>query len=569
MPLLLDIGMTAQAFDWSKEINQVVTKSLVTTFGLDFLLFEDKKGGDVDTIHNVRQGVWATEQEKQNYESRGEYKPFQLDEYGNKVLDNNGKAKRVDVYRNNVYKKRGALDAEKKENLQLDDLYRNTKMKLNEDRQLDHVISASKIHDDAGRVLAGKDGIELANKDINLVSTHRYINNIKSNHSPEEFFNNIVPKKIIQQKEVLNEKLQKLDTLPIDTPAQRDTKRRLENEISDHQKNISVLENIDKETSSKVVENATNEYEKQINSYYTSSKFFTASLSAAGVAGIKMGLRESLGLVFAEIWFELKEQIPNIYAKYKKIEFKILDFLNELKETLLNIIERVKARCKELLLSFGTGTISGIFSSITTTILNIFLTTTKTWGKMIRETWLNIVNIVKLVFFNPENLSTGQLAKATFKILSASIGAVTGMLIHENLVVLETLPFLSAEIRGFLTALATGIITLGLNYFIEQSPVMVKFWAYLDQFKTKYERTSDHFKEINAELDRYVLELTQLEFGINVNELAQFAYDLEMANTEFERNIILKKEVELKNIELPFEMGNTESTKSWLLGLVK
>ncbi|MEG2310338.1 hypothetical protein, partial [Chryseobacterium sp.] len=192
------------------------------------------------------------------------------------------------------------------------------------------------------------------------------------------------------------------------------------------------------------------------------------------------------------------------------------------------------------------------------------MTTTKTWGKMIRETWLNIVNIVKLVFFNPENLSTGQLAKATFKILSASIGAVTGMLIHENLVVLETLPFLSAEIRGFLTALATGIITLGLNYFIEQSPVMVKFWAYLDQFKTKYERTSDHFKEINAELDRYVLELTQLEFGINVNELAQFAYDLEMANTEFERNIILKKEVELKNIELPFEMGNTESTKSWL-----
>ncbi|MFW1378047.1 hypothetical protein ACEV7K_22790, partial [Vibrio parahaemolyticus] len=26
-----------------------------TTFGLDFLLFEDKKGGDVATVHNVRQ----------------------------------------------------------------------------------------------------------------------------------------------------------------------------------------------------------------------------------------------------------------------------------------------------------------------------------------------------------------------------------------------------------------------------------------------------------------------------------------------------------------------------------
>jgi hypothetical protein len=52
--------MSVKTFDWSDEINQVVTKSLVTTFGLDFLLFEDKKGGDVDTINNVRQGIWAT-----------------------------------------------------------------------------------------------------------------------------------------------------------------------------------------------------------------------------------------------------------------------------------------------------------------------------------------------------------------------------------------------------------------------------------------------------------------------------------------------------------------------------
>ena len=33
--------MSVKTFDWSDEISQVVTKSLVTTFGLDFLLFED------------------------------------------------------------------------------------------------------------------------------------------------------------------------------------------------------------------------------------------------------------------------------------------------------------------------------------------------------------------------------------------------------------------------------------------------------------------------------------------------------------------------------------------------
>lgn len=98
---------------------------------------------------------------------------------------------------------------------------------------------------------------------------------------------------------------------------------------------------------------------------------------------------------------------------------------------------------------------------------------------------------------------------------------------------------------------------------------MQKFWAYLDRIKSKYEKTVDHFKEINAELDRYVLELTQLEFGLNINELSQFAYQLETANSELERNIVLKHEIEKQGIVLPFEIGNQESTTNWLLGLVK
>ena len=60
-------------FDWSGELNKTVTHSLVTTFGLDFLLFEDKKGGDVNTIHNVRQGVWATDEARRAFENREVY----------------------------------------------------------------------------------------------------------------------------------------------------------------------------------------------------------------------------------------------------------------------------------------------------------------------------------------------------------------------------------------------------------------------------------------------------------------------------------------------------------------
>ncbi len=45
--------------------------------------------------------------------------------------------------------------------------------------------------------------------------------------------------------------------------------------------------------------------------------------------------------------------------------------------------------------------------------------------------------------------------------------------------------------------------------------------------------------------------------------------NLNSANSELERNIVLKKEIEKQEIKLPFEMGNSESTRSWLLGLAK
>jgi len=63
--------------------------------------------------------------------------------------------------------------------------------------------------------------------------------------------------------------------------------------------------------------------------------------------------------------------------------------------------------------------------------------------------------------------------------------------------------------------------------------------------------------------------LTQLEFGLNIDEISVFTEQLNSANSELERNIVLKKEIEKQEIKLPFEMGNSESTRSWLLGLVK
>lgn len=541
--------MSSKTFDWSDEINQVVTKSLVTTFGLDFLLFEDKKGGDVDTIQNVRQDIWATEAEKIKYENREKYDSAAYHQHHN-------------------YIQKGRNDKQAQENGTLKDKYRKDKnLSKGQNRDLDHIISAHEIHNDAGRMLAGLDGVALANQDSNLSSTASSINRTKKQHSVDKFLDNL-PETISNREIELSKLNQKLHGMPQSTPQERHEFQQVQDKIRKKQQSLDELKQVDSESMKKVDERARAENEKQINSYYQSTKFFKASLTSAGIAGLKMGLRETLGLILAEIWFEIKAVIPSIYVKYKTVEFRIKNFLDDLKDTVLNIIERVKQRFKDVVSSFRDATISGVFASLSTTVLNIFLTTTKFWGKIIRETWLNLIKVMKMVFFNPENLSTGELTKATFKILSASIGIIVGMLMHEGLAALNSMP-LGNLVVDFASALTSGIVILALNYFIEQSEIMQKFWSYLDQVKTKYEKILDNFREINKELDQYILQLTQLEFGLNIDEISVFTEQLNSANSELERNIVLKKEIEKQEIKLPFEMGNSESTRSWLLGLAK
>lgn len=67
-----------------------------------------------------------------------------------------------------------------------------------------------------------------------------------------------------------------------------------------------------------------------------------------------------------------------------------------------------KKRFKEFISKFKDNMLSGIFSSLSTTIINIFATTSKQLGKLLRESWTGIVQVVKLITFNPNKLSWGD-----------------------------------------------------------------------------------------------------------------------------------------------------------------
>ena len=533
-------------FDWLSEVNKTVTHSLITTFGLDFLLLEDKKGGDVDTIHNVRNGVWASEKEKNNYDSQ--------DKYSKEV------SKKYHSDKN--YIDRGRKDNKQQDSGGIKDIYTGKNLKSHQKRQLDHVISAHEIHDDAGRVLAGVDGVKIANEDSNFVSTAAYINAKKSD-KPVEVFINELPSMIDNKKTSIAKDKRKLDSMPNNIPEQRDNKRKLEDKIRKEQAHVSELESIDKQAMLKADKKARQDYDKEIGlAYYSSSKFLKGSATAAASKGALMGARQAVGLVLAEIWFELKEAIPSIYKKNKD-SFDFGDFWDDVKNTLSGILERVKLRFKDVMKTFKDSFIGGVLASISTTLLNIVFTSGKLVGKLIRESWNNLVQAMKLVFFNPQKLEFGDLMREVTRIILASVSTIIGVAINQKLATILTIPF-GTEIAAFLSALFIGLFTVGTGYYLDHSPLMNKLWKFLNSLKGKYAATLDFMKEANAEIDQYATELARIEFNLNTNELQMLCDNLAVASSEFEKSIVLKNEIKRRNIELPYEMGNSESTKSWL-----
>lgn len=539
----------ATKYPWADEFEKTVINSLATSFGLDFLLFKDKDGGNIDTVHNVRKGVWATDQERQRYEQRRDYKEV-----------------KGDYHSHSNYVETGRQDKALQQDGKLHDPYRNRVMGRDEQRNLDHVISAKEIHDDAGRVLAGLDGVELANHDSNLQTTLETINKSKKQTPIDEYL--VKLSNLIDDHEIkLTRDQQRLASMPRDTPEQQHKAHELEDEIRKNREKIEKLKTIDPNEMRKRDAAARAPYNQKIeHKYYTSSKFLKQAVTASGLAGLKMGTRQMLGLVLAEVWFELREQIPIIFEKTKK-NFDFGKFLEGIKETLQGIWRRIQARFQDFLVGFKDGVFSGVLASATTTLFNIFATTQKAAIKIIREMWGQLVKALKLMIFNPDQLSFVDLCKAVVSILSVGVATVAGSMTHTQLLPLCSFPF-GSELAAFIGALVTGVITLGLNYFLIHSNVAQKLWAFVESIMPHADAVKK-FQAINAELDRYLMELSRLEFNLDTDELEGFSQNLTTCNDEMQRSMLLKGEVTKRGIELPYEMGNSASTRKWLASLVK
>lgn len=517
------------------EYERVILQSLITSFGLDFLV-QDQHGGDVDTIHNVREigkDPNMRYKNKKNAEAYANREQYDTRKY----------------HRDKRYIEINRKASESKKNGTLEDAYTGKTVARNAKMDLDHVVSAKEIHNDPGRILAGLEGTDLANSEDNLKSTDRSINRSMQDKNIEDYLQKWEANRP-QRQERINE-LKIKDSLS-DKECKELTK-------------LEKLEQIDPEKMRAENKKARTAYERKIaGSYYTGSKFLKDTTIAVGKRGAAMGLRQAMGFVFMEIWMAAKEEIQAL-SSGKDLK----DMLEAVATGVKRGIENAKAKYKEFLAKFKEGFLAGALASLTTTICNIFFTTAKNLVKCIRQIYASVIQAGKVLLFNPDNLSFGDRMKTTITILATGASVLVGSAVGELMskTPIATIPEVGPVVVTFCSSLVSGLLSCTLLIFLDRSKFIndiingLNELSSLNGFQTvvdKYREIADAFERLAAKLESFDIE----KFRAETEEYSKIATKIGNAGSEQELNNILHSAYKIFNIKIPWKgdfdsfMGN-------------
>lgn len=515
-----DIDKNESVFkDVWEQYENVIVQSLITSFGLDFI--QDQHGGDVDTIHNVRQigkdpkMHYKNAQNATDYAKRGAYDSRKYHQDPRYIAINRKMS-------------------ESKKNGTLTDAYTGKKVARNAKMDLDHVISAKEIHDDPGRILAGTKGTDLANTKDNLKPTDRSINRSMQAKDKEEYLQTWAEKG--PQRQARINELQAKSSL---SDKERKELNKLEKQEEINPAKVRAEE-----------QHARKAYDRQVAfDYYTSSKFLTATVKGAGSLGAKMGLRQAAGLVLYEVWATAKAELQSL-APGKSLKDMLEAVANGIKKGFAN----AKEKYREILAKFGEGFLAGALSSLTTTICNIFFTTAKNVVKSIRQIYASVVQAGKVLLFNPDNLELGERIKTTTVILATGASVLVGSAVGE---LIATTPIAATPIGStvitFCSSLVSGLLSCTLLIFLDRSDfinkLIDKFYLGLQGVVADYKAAADAFEELAAELS----QIDIASFRAETARYQQLALKIEDAKSEAELNTILLAAYKTFDIKIPWK----------------
>ena len=484
----------------------IILHSIVTSFGLDFIV-RDQHGGDVDTIHSVRE-TWQYKNARNAaaYEARGEYD-------------------RVAYHHNDAYD--SIIRAARDSHAFFDDeyvpgnrIYYGKASGIGTDRKanLDHVISAHEIHEDHGRVLAGKDGVELANTESNLQFTNEHLNKSMGDMTIEEY---------------IQWRIDRGEPLPNDVVA----KMREKDSV------------------------ARKEYERSLaEAYYSSDRFIIDAGVAAAKRGLEMGARQVLGFVFIEVWCACEDEIKSLPSGVS-----LSDCMKAVATGIQKGFDNAKSKYRDMLAQFEQGFVAGAMASLTTTLINIFITTDKNMVRYIRQGYTTVVQVGSILLINPDDLLLGSQLKSAMVALTTGASVIAGTAVGNQIAKTPLVQDskLGMVVQNFCASLVSGLISCTLLIMIDRSEFIRKVFERLNVYGSvehEIRATSDAFIALAAEVAQY--DMT--EFKNQVTKLDGYASQILCADDD-ELHEILLDTFEEFGIPLPWDgdfddfMGNPDN----------
>lgn len=451
-----------------------VINAIVVPFGLGKLVsLMDKDGGNVDTISNARQGVYATKTEMDAYANRGDYDT-------------------KTVHKNTSYRNTNAAYSHARKNDGVEDAYSGETLGLKDDMDLDHVISGKQTHDDPGRVLADVETEHLANIEENLTPTDRSINRSKNAKDPEAFAAHL--------EDGAKERKARIAELSTNEAELTDKDR----------KELRKLRKLDGADPNAVREKGRKAKEAQdrlINrKYYTSKKFLLSTVGTSAMQGVSMGSQQAFGLLVMELFEGVIHEARDAF-RHGLIGESLFD---DLRIRFKRVASRVADRWKDALKAFGEGGISGFLSNLITIIINTMVKTGERVVRMIREGVFSLFKAVRMVLFPPENMTSREAYHEASKLLAAGGGVIAGVALETHIkTFLEGIPFL-CKLASILTAVFVGSFTA----------IAVAFAAYLID-------RMDLLGVIKIKRDAYVIDALDSEIATSMDQCQRLSEEIE------------------------------------------
>lgn len=434
-------------------------QSIITALGLgSFFAAYDRTGGNVDTIHNVRNEVYATEKERWAYENRGEHDSR-------------------NTYADEAYKNVNKNASAQRKSQGLEDAYTGEQLNYHDTMDLDHVVPIKTIHDDRGRVLAEVDTTDLANTEENFASTHSTVNRSKQDKSTDEFSEYLDAGRLDRQN--------KINELQGKGSRTQKEQKKLDSLLQ--------LQKVDTEKLKQKGDQAQRPIDQTINQkYYTSSKFVKATVKASSKEGLKMGAQQAVGIILIELMAGIFDEIKDAF----KNGLMGKPLMKSISQRLKRLAKRLQSRWKSIIAGFTGGFITGFISGIITTVINVFKTTGRRLIRLIREGVFTLFSALKTVFFRPKGATYRQGFHEASKLLAAG-GIVIGGIALEEVIekLVMSVPIL-VPIASIVSIAIVGLI----------SAILMSLAFYLID-------KVDAFGVIDAERDEFIL--TSLDAGIH------------------------------------------------------